>query len=54
MSEREDRSRLSEIMQVLRRYRITKGITPVKVREILEELGPTYVSCDKFFQYEQI
>lgn len=25
MSEREDRSRLSEIMQVLRRYRITKG-----------------------------
>ena len=42
-SEREDRSRLSEIMQVLRRYRITKGITPVKVREILEELGPTYV-----------
>ena len=39
MSEREDRSRLSEIMQVLRRYRITKGITPVKVREILEELG---------------
>ena len=43
MSEREDRSRLSEIMQVLRRYRITKGITPVKVREILEELGPTYV-----------
>ena len=43
MSEREDRSRLSEIMQILRRYRITKGITPVKVREILEELGPTYV-----------
>jgi len=38
MSEREDRSRLSEIMQILRRYRITKGITPVKVREILEEL----------------
>lgn len=43
MSEREDRSRLSEIMQVLRRYHITKGITPAKVREILEELGPTYV-----------
>lgn len=30
MSEREDRSRLSEIMQILRRYRITKGITPGK------------------------
>ena len=43
MSEREERSRLSEIMQVLRRYHITKGITPVKLREILEELGPTYV-----------
>ncbi len=43
MSERGDRSRLSEIMQVLRRYHITKGITPAKVREILEELGPTYV-----------
>lgn len=35
--------RLKEIMGVLRKYQITKGLTPVKLREILEDLGPTYV-----------
>lgn len=43
MNDKTQQSRLSEIMQVLRRYHITKGITPQKVREILEELGPTFV-----------
>ena len=36
-------SRLSEILQVLRKHQITKGLTPVRLREILEDLGPTYV-----------
>lgn len=35
--------RLGEIIQVLRKHRITQGITSVKLREILEDLGPTYV-----------
>lgn len=38
-----NRSRLREIMDVLRRNHITRGITPEKLRIILEELGPTYI-----------
>ena len=36
-------SRLSEIRKVLSDNHITRGITPEKLRVILEELGPTYV-----------
>lgn len=36
-------TRLGEILKVLRRHQIGKGLTPVKLREILEDLGPTYV-----------
>ena len=35
--------RLGEILQVLRSHQLTHGLTPVKLREILEDLGPTYV-----------
>lgn len=35
--------RLEEILRVLKKHHITKGLTPVKLREILEDLGPTYV-----------
>lgn len=42
--ERADRrSRFKEIRQVLLRNRITRGVTPEKLRIILEELGPTYI-----------
>jgi ubiquinone biosynthesis protein len=37
------RKRLQDILGVLRRHRLTRGITPAKLREILEDLGPTYV-----------
>ncbi|MEE3420223.1 MAG: AarF/UbiB family protein [Lachnospiraceae bacterium] len=41
---KENPSRLREITQVLRKYKVfTRGITPEKLRLILEELGPTYV-----------
>lgn len=36
------KSRLNEIIKVLRRYNIAKGLNPVKLRHILEDLGPTY------------
>lgn len=36
-------SRFKEIRQVLAAHQITKGLTPVKLREILEDLGPTYI-----------
>src|SRR4051794_21134506 len=35
--------RLKEILAVLRRHSIIHGVTPEKLRLILEELGPTYV-----------
>lgn len=37
------RKRLQEILEVLRRHRLTRGMTPAKLREMLEDLGPTYV-----------
>ncbi|MCU6748246.1 MULTISPECIES: ABC1 kinase family protein [Lachnospiraceae] len=36
-------SRLKEITAVLRKHGITGGITPVKLRLILEDLGPTFI-----------
>lgn len=39
----DNRSRMKEIRQVLFRNHITRGVTPEKLRVILEELGPTYI-----------
>lgn len=39
----DQKSRLREITSVLHRYQITRGVTPEKLRMILEDLGPTYV-----------
>ena len=39
----DNRSRMREIRQVLSRNKITRGISPEKLRIILEELGPTYI-----------
>lgn len=36
-------SRLKEITAVLRRHNITRGVTPKKLRLILEDLGPTFI-----------
>ncbi|WP_242829600.1 ABC1 kinase family protein [Butyrivibrio sp. MB2005] len=39
----EDSARFKEIRAVLARNKITRGISPEKLRIILEELGPTYI-----------
>ena len=39
----DNRSRMKEIRQVLSKNKITRGISPEKLRVILEELGPTYI-----------
>ena len=36
-------ARLREIRAIIRKYHVTRGITPEKLRQILVELGPTYV-----------
>lgn len=35
--------RLKEIIAVLRKRELLQGVTPVKVRQVLEDLGPTFV-----------
>ena len=37
------RSRLGEMTAVLRKHGITRGVTPEKLRLILEDLGPTFI-----------
>lgn len=39
----ENSERFREIKNVLRKNEITRGVTPEKLRVILEELGPTYI-----------
>lgn len=39
----EYKSRLREITAVLHKHGITRGVTPEKLRLILEDLGPTYI-----------
>lgn len=39
----ENLERFREIKDVLRKNQITRGVTPEKLRMILEELGPTYI-----------
>ena len=39
----ENRQRLMEIMEVVRRHEITRGITPEKLCAIVEDLGPTFI-----------
>ncbi len=42
-SDGENKARLKEITEVLLRHEIVRGVTPEKLRRILEDLGPTYV-----------
>ena len=52
-SKAENRQRLMEIVEVVRRHEIVKeGMTPKKLCDIIEELGPTFIklgqiSCPK-------
>ena len=39
----ENRQRLMEIMEVVRRHELVKGVTPEKLCAVIEELGPTFI-----------
>ena len=43
ISRRHRLRRLREIVHILREHKIFNGLTPVKLRLVLEALGPTYV-----------
>lgn len=48
-----NRRRLKEIMGILARNDITHGITPEKLRKIIEELGPTFVKLGQVLSMRQ-
>lgn len=39
----ENKERLREILAILKKHDLVRGLTPVKLRSILEDLGPTYI-----------
>ena len=43
MNAKSSKKRLREILLAARKQKLTKGLTPVKIRLLFEELGPTYV-----------
>jgi ubiquinone biosynthesis protein len=43
MSKGESSRRFREILSILNKHKIVKGLTPQKLRSILEDLGPTYI-----------
>lgn len=50
---KENRSRLLEILEVLAKHEIVKGITPEKLRAILEDIGPTFVKIGQIMSMRQ-
>ena len=45
--------RLAQILAILRKHHLTKGIDPVKFRMILEDLGPTFVKIGQIMASRQ-
>lgn len=46
--------RLREITAVLKKHAITRGVSPEKLRLILEDLGPTYIKLGQIMSCVQI
>lgn len=46
-------ARFIEILSILRKHKIQKGMDPVKFREILEDLGPTFVKIGQIMSTRQ-
>lgn len=40
---KQNKHRLRQIIKILLKHKLNKGLSPAKVRETIEELGPTYV-----------
>lgn len=45
--------RLNQIVAVLRKHRIDRGLTPIKLRTILDDLGPTFVKFGQILSMRQ-
>ena len=47
------RARFAQILSILHKHHIEKGIDPIKFREILEDLGPTFVKIGQIMSTRQ-
>lgn len=47
------KKRLAQIIGILKKHHLTQGIDPVKFREILEDLGPTFVKIGQIMSSRQ-
>lgn len=47
-----ERTRLREILAIVRKHNIITGITPEKLRSILEDLGPTYIKMGQIMSMQ--
>lgn len=45
--------RLGQILRILKKHKVTRGMDPVKFRQILEDLGPTYVKIGQIMATRQ-
>lgn len=45
--------RLGQILRILKKHKVTQGMDPVKFRQILEDLGPTYVKIGQIMATRQ-
>ena len=45
LSRKRRHARLLQIFRIVRKYDVLRGVTPVKFRRMLEELGPTFVKA---------
>lgn len=51
--EKSSSARFIEIISILRKHKIQEGMNPVKFREILEDLGPTFVKIGQIMSTRQ-
>ena len=49
----DNRHRLREILAVFARHGILRGLTPVKLRLIIQDLGPTFVKLGQILSMRQ-
>ncbi|WP_276927525.1 ABC1 kinase family protein [Faecalibaculum rodentium] len=45
--------RMGQILRILKKHKVTRGMDPVKFRQILEDLGPTYVKIGQIMATRQ-
>ena len=47
------KKRLAQIVAILRKHHITQGLSPEKLRLIIEDLGPTFVKIGQIMSTRQ-